>query len=980
MRRAGAFNRGILTYHPSNPCCPEAYRSAEWERRVKQPIGIPLYGSGHAIPYLDKCEVPQGIRVQNLWRRKGTGGRGPRTERIVTHLCKDFGGAQPTAEDGVALVEFLKNGHFLEPTKLYGARGDATLLQVNADQVRLVLLAELQRLRCQVCGAPQPLRKPDDPCAFCHGKLVTWPDKRVLAHRAVRRIYEEQEASLVAREHTAQVPGEIRTELEEQFKAPPTTSRVNVLACSPTLEMGIDVGGLDAVILRNVPPRPDNYAQRGGRAGRRSRVGLVLGYARNTPHDQYFYDRPEEMIAGEVPAPLVPLGNRDVILRHLSAVAFGLADPGLAGRMRDYITPMGDLETAAIDALIQGVKAKSGAAVALCQEAWGDDILVQAGLDATALERHLDQLPDRIQDVFERTSRQVKELRKSLETFAAELRGQHAGTKSAQMVARLLGIPTEAGGRERSEADDRSAGYPLRRFAEFGILPGYEFPSEPATVRLLGDPNEEDAVSVERRFGIAQFQPGASIYARTVRWKVIGLDKASPWNPQSDEPGWRYRLCRNCELRYDSSFPRCPRCGSDEVGPEYPAFEYAGFVARPDEAPVLDEEERYATRNLVTPHPQWNGDVVGRWGTAMGWGLQLARREEIRWLNEGPTRKEGDKNGLPYLHPSAYGWLLCSSCGRILHSADDDTTRRTPRRAQAGAGGGRDDAYGHAGFCARINTPPVPVAIGTSTQSSVLRMIVPVPSTASEDDVDRWGLSLGMALRTGMRRHFLLDGSEVEFVLEGPWSERICDTRCRRISLSFVDPSLGGSGFLERMGNELHLVAKRAVEHLDHDNCETACYRCLKSYNNQRFHSLLSWPLVITDLEALAQEPPTPRSPQLGDVDDPKPWLEAYAVGVGSPLELKFLRLFEQHGFNPHKQVPVSPSPGEPDISVADFAVPERRLAIYIDGAAFHTGANLRRDRFIRRRLREGNPPWRVVELRAADLAKGKGLVEELMA
>ena len=74
---------------------------------------------------------------------------------------------------------------------------------------------------------------------------------------------------------------------------------------------------------------------------------------------------------------------------------------------------------------------------------------------------------------------------------------------------------------------------------------------------------------------------------------------------------------------------------------------------------------------------------------------------------------------------------------------------------------------------------------------------------------------------------------------------------------------------------------------------------------------------------------------------DPRPWLEVFAAGVGSPLELRFLRLFEQHGFNPERQVPVSPADGLPPISIADFAVPSRRLAIYVDGAAFHTGARL---------------------------------------
>jgi len=104
--------------------------------------------------------------------------------------------------------------------------------------------------------------------------------------------------------------------------------------------------------------------------------------------------------------------------------------------------------------------------------------------------------------------------------------------RAGELVARLLGLQSDTR-RTQREADDRSGGYPLRRLAEFGLLPGYEFPSEPAALRLLGDDHEEDPITVTRRFGIGQFQPDATVYARGRRWKVIGLDRSSPWNPQS---------------------------------------------------------------------------------------------------------------------------------------------------------------------------------------------------------------------------------------------------------------------------------------------------------------------------------------------------------------------------------------------------------------------------------------------------------------
>jgi very-short-patch-repair endonuclease len=96
---------------------------------------------------------------------------------------------------------------------------------------------------------------------------------------------------------------------------------------------------------------------------------------------------------------------------------------------------------------------------------------------------------------------------------------------------------------------------------------------------------------------------------------------------------------------------------------------------------------------------------------------------------------------------------------------------------------------------------------------------------------------------------------------------------------------------------------------------------------------------------------------------------------VGSPLELKFLRLFEKHGLEVEKQVSVGPDSTSAPISAADFRVTGTKVLIYVDGAAFHTGMRLRRDRAIREALRKGDIGWTVVELRASDLAQGETVI-----
>ncbi len=975
IRARGALNRELLRYHPRSKTCPETMWAAEWERSRPVAQGYACDLAGNPLLYIDRTEIPYGLTRHNAWRAPKTGGRGPSTQRILENLVLHFGAVGPQPEHMLSILHCLQDWQFLVAPDLFGLHDKRKLLQVNHERVYLRLLTQDERLRCSICNAPRHLAQTGLPCPVCgNGKLTTWADDEVGQNRYVRRILEPSSTPLTAREHTAQVTHDVRAEIEEDFKAGPDGSTLNVLACSPTLEMGIDVGGLDAVAMRNIPPRPNNYAQRGGRAGRQKRVGLVVGYARSTPHDQYFYDHPEEMIAGEVAAPALALGNRDIIHRHVNAILFGATEPGLKGRMVEYVDPQGEIAEEAVQELIDALKSRIDLAVELVGQSFEADVLSEAKLDPHQLQSRLGELEQEIRSIFVRTSKQVKDLRQALEALNAKVIGEKPAARAASLVRRLLGIVDEHE-RQGGQTDDRSAGYPLRRFAEFGVLPGYEFPSEPATLRLLADDHEESPISTTRRFGIGQFQLNAPVYARAKRWKVTGLDTSSPWNPQEHHASWEYRICPGCEQRFSYDEPSCPRCKRPaEVAQPIRAFEYGGFLARRDESPVLDEEERQAAAVSVQAWPQRDGEIIHRWSAACGWQLSLSKEERVCWLNEGPA--PSDQALTPPLHPKAKGFLVCSECGHQLKPQEEDAavaTRKAPKKKSAGA------LYGHREGCTYAAAEPLPVAITAIGKYEVLRLSLIAPDLASKDAINKWGYSLGYALLNGITRHFMLDSGELDFHLDGPWNVDINGNRINRVSLAFIDPSLGGSGYLVRVAEQIDQVAAAALSQLlDHvedanslaQRCETACYRCLKTYYNQRHHEYLCWPLAVPGLEALVLEKAAKQPLEAGDLDDSAAWLEAYAAGVGSPLELKFLRVFEGLGFHPEKQVPISADPLSQPISIADFAVPDKRIAIYIDGASIHVGANLRRDQYIRAKLRGCTNPWAVLELRASDLGK----------
>ncbi|MGV2433985.1 MAG UNVERIFIED_CONTAM: hypothetical protein LVT10_03010 [Anaerolineae bacterium] len=131
---------------------------------------------------------------------------------------------------------------------------------------------------------------------------------------------------VVASEHTGLLATEDREKLELEFSRTRHTDSPNVLTCTSTLEMGIDIGDLSSTMLCSIPPSTASYLQRIGRAGRSTGTALIVSVVNQRPHDLFFYGRPAEMLRGKVDPPGCWLD---------ASAGAGPPVPGLRFRFRD---------------------------------------------------------------------------------------------------------------------------------------------------------------------------------------------------------------------------------------------------------------------------------------------------------------------------------------------------------------------------------------------------------------------------------------------------------------------------------------------------------------------------------------------------------------------------------------------------------------------------------------------------------------------
>lgn len=207
---------------------------------------------------------------------------------------------------------------------------------LNLENVKIHLTPEGERwTRCRTCGAVQPFNL-DGHCSMCDSTDIEEVDCNKLAQIDYWRkplLSDDPVKSLNTEEHTAQLSFKdqkittwAKTEdYEMRFQdinvEKPGATPIDILSCTTTMEVGIDIGSLTAIGLRNVPPLRSNYQQRAGRAGRRgSSLSTISTYAQGGPHDTYYFSHPDEIIKGSPRRPWIDVESQKLLERHFNLV------------------------------------------------------------------------------------------------------------------------------------------------------------------------------------------------------------------------------------------------------------------------------------------------------------------------------------------------------------------------------------------------------------------------------------------------------------------------------------------------------------------------------------------------------------------------------------------------------------------------------------------------------------------------------------
>jgi len=762
-----------------------------------------------------------------------------------------------------------------------------------------------------------------------------------------------------AREHTAQVPYELREKREDDF----AEAKLPVLFCSPTMELGVDIKRLNVVNLRNVPPTPANYAQRSGRAGRSGQPALVFTYcAGGSQHDQWFFRRPHLMVSGSVSTPRLDLANEDLIRAHLDAIWLGETGARLGRSLREVLDVNGDAPTLAILPSIQKdfekVNAKERARVKarnvlatvpdLAKSDWWFDGWIDIVLHQVLPE--FEKACERWRSLFRSAQNQMLKQNKIRMDASASARDKDEARRLYSEAESQLKLLTEAKNAVQSDF------YSYRYFASEAFLPGYSFPRLPLSAYIPGRKRvsgTDEFLSRPRFLGISEFGPRALVYHEGARYRIHKVIMPV----REDTTGAtlaRAKLCGSCGYLHPivngKLFDKCDHChnlldGGKEDVELLNLFRLENVSTRRVDRISSDEEERLRQGFEIKTGLRWaesRGAPVFRVGST-----QLASETKIKltyghtatvWrVNYGLNRREERDDR---------GFWLDVERGYWVASPFEKDEGKPATEAADPASAKREKVIPYV----------------EDRKNCLMVEITPVPEL-------KILASLQAALKHAIQVVYQLEDNELA-------AEPLPD-RLKRRQLLFYESAEGGAGVLRQLIDDedaLAEVAKKALEicHFDaagvdqkhapraKEICEAACYDCLLSYSNQFDHAVIDRHAIKDFLLQLTRA----KVKRSSASETPEDQYARLRVACESGLEKQWLEFIEKHRF----RLPTHAQRRDPVVgSRPDFTydLPGSHVAIYVDGPVHDFPERAARDVQIRERMEDEG--WLVVRFHHAE-------------
>jgi hypothetical protein len=813
---------------------------------------------------------------------------------------------------------------------------------VAQEKLRYWVPEELLGERCPRCSVLFRFAQPRRSCPRClkvdvaQAKPGAWD-----YFRSEYQIPIGDRPSILAAEHTGAIGGEDRKQIENNFQS--STDPLNVVVCTPTMELGVDIGTLSAVHMRNVPPSPANYAQRQGRAGRAAQPSIVTTFCgsqgRSGSHDQYFFRFPEKIVAGRIAAPRFQTNNAALVRAHMHSVVIGEWGADLPADNHTWLRlddggdgSMNDDWRNELTGFVNGHRE----GLVTLGNAIFDGIVGSPAVPANLIEKVVDGFVDDFDAEWRALGAELAETKAEQATIhAAKQRGETTKTDSRRDDALTARI--------RQIRDGDGDYYPLAWLSQRAFLPTYAFPRKAVVLNMAG--------VKERRVrghsvALREFAPKNFVYHRGRRYEVV---KASLGPGGTFAGGGALAMCGHCGhyLRGEDAkaATECPRCShayaSEESSKFATGIEIPNGYAVERERVSAEAEDRRRQGYLVdaafraNPLRSTVHDAAG--GTV---AFTVTHVAQGRLLQANLGLRGSDQPG----------FSVCAACREWEPAANH-------------YGGDSDCGDAQDNLIERV-------VLHTEADHDMLLVDVTTPGT---QDPETFGWSLLYSLIAGISTRFGVDNSE----LGGRIFPHPDDPSGRRLLIYEMDE--GGIGILSRVTEPATWtdVCDRALEilHVDPatgtehpEPCDTSCYECLRNFYNQFHHEHLDRTAAVDWLLRTRTSTFTAVA-ALGD------WAEAFArlssiPQYASGQEKAMAEAVRDAGVpaptDAHKLVPFDLPIAEADLY---YEVDGKRIVVFLDGTVHDEPTVQAADAEKRDKLRAKG--WSVVVIRHDDLDGG---------